>query len=721
MWSKSALILALSNGLAAVARPSGRWSNEPCQQITRMYQSNLTTYPGDVAQQCLVSIPFQPQRSVAFIEDLRKYLQWQSTIDVLKNPPTSYLSQATDIFGGLDQLLEMAAHESFISQYEFDTLVTELLVSAQDGHLYVSPCSATIFEFSIDFPLVSVSSDGLELPKIYAMNDSALLSTHPDRVSHLVSVNGEQAEEFFEKFALRVGGFQDPDARYNSVFNSNARLMGSVSNAGSWVGPGYWPGANKFELRFANGTVRYAHTTAGMGFVPEFNFTNGQSMYQQLCIKPLINEANWPTASASSASWMPYPSSTASPYHSSTPVSHPFSWSLTSAPSVTATATPSRSWTRSVTPTSSASVAPVQPYPKVYPKPVVGDDLDHIYGYYLPEKDLRTVAVLQIPTFEMYGTYAMTIPQFLKEAKAAGKQKIIIDMSNNPGGEIAAALDIFKMFFPDKPAYSATRFRAHEAMNYIGQTFGSIVQNSSNIWSWDSFEEWMPSGYVTPNQKHGFSSWKRVFGPVLELGSNMSTIHGVFNETFESTTQTPINGYNGIPLRPSHTLFAPEDILIMTDGDCSSSCTTFSELMKNLAGVKTVVFGGRPQNEPMQAIGGVKGNQNLDSSTILGLYNKANLLAESAAKAGRPILTETQRMRLKELSPANIPPLYYTAGINYLNGYRPGQPHMPLQFIYEAATCRLFYTHENFAHPATSWAAAARAVWGHGRCVASLS
>ncbi|KAJ5811283.1 hypothetical protein N7474_007584 [Penicillium riverlandense] len=712
MLFKSALFLALSNGLAAFARPSGGWSNEPCQQITRMYQSNLTTYPGDVAQQCLVSIPFQPQRSVAFLEDLRKYLQWQSTIDVLKNPPTSYLSPATDIFGGMDQLLEMAAREVFTSQYEFDTLVTELLASAQDGHLYVSPCSTSIFEFSIDFPLVSVSSDGLELPKIYAMNDSALLSTHPERVSNLVSVNGEQAEEFFGKFALRIGGFQDPDARYNYVFNSNARLMGSDTNAGSWMNPGSWPGAGMFELRFANGTVRYAHTTAGMGYLPEFNFTTGQSMYQQLCIEPLIREANWATASASSATWMSYPSSTSIPYPSST---------FISTPSATATATPSRSWTSSVTPTSSASVAPVQPYPKVYPKPVVGDDLDHIYGYYLPEKDLRTVAVLQLPTFEMYGTYAMTIPQFLKEAKAAGKQKIIIDMSNNPGGEIAAALDMFKMFFPDKPAYSATRFRAHEAMNYIGQAFGSIVQNNSNIWSWDSFEQWMPSGYVTPNQKHGFSSWKQIFGPVFELGSNMSTMHGVFNETFESATLTPINGYNGVPLRPSHTLFAPEDILIMTDGDCSSSCTTFSELMKNLAGVKTVVFGGRPQNEPMQAIGGVKGNENLDSGIIVGLYNKANRLAESAAKAGHPILTETQRMRLKELSPANIPPLSYIAGVNYLNGYRPGQPHMPLQFIYEAADCRLFYTHENFARPATSWAAAARAVWGHGRCVASSS
>ncbi|KAJ5102410.1 hypothetical protein NUU61_004632 [Penicillium alfredii] len=42
---------------------------------------------------------------------------------------------------------------------------------------------------------------------------------------------------------------------------------------------------------------------------------------------------------------------------------------------------------------------------------------------------------------------------------------------------------------------------------------------------------------------------------------------------------------------------------------------------------------------------------------------------------------------------------------------------MPLQFVYEAADCRLFYTYDNIVHPATGWNAAARAIWGNGHCV----
>ncbi|KAJ5805147.1 hypothetical protein N7474_011034 [Penicillium riverlandense] len=678
-----------------MARHSERWSEQPCQQISHLSQSNITTFPGDVAYQCLLSIPFQAQRSIAFIEDLRKYMQWQSTIDTLKNPPTAYLSlsPATDILGGLDDLLEKAAHTHFTSQFEFDTAVTNLLKTAEDGHLYMIPCSAGIFEFSIDFPIVSISSDGLELPKIYGMSDSALLSTHRDSVSDIVSINGQPAEEFFIQYGLKIGGFQDPDARWNNIFNSNVRGGGYYS-AGSWESPGVWPGAWEFKLRFANGTVHYVQTVVKGG--SSFNFTNGQALYQKECIDPLIQEAH---------STLPVRSSTLTPY-----TSYPSSWTPT--PTALASSSLSHSGPTSVSPTSSASAS------QVYPQPVVSNTAGGVNGYYLHDKDLRNVAILSVIDFETFGDPARSIIQFLQDAKSAAKEKIIIDLSSNSGGTITSALDMFKIFFPDKPAYSATRFRAHEAIDLIGQALGAINHNNTHGFSYYHFEQFMPSGYVTPNQKENFSSWKQVFGPVYELGTNMSTLHAVFNETYESTPSYPINGYDGIPVEPKTPLFSPKDILIMTNGECSSSCTVFAEMMRSLAGVKTLAFGGRPQHASMQAIGGVKGGEEMESSTIRNLYNKANDLAEAAAKDGKPILSEMQRLRLKELTPAAVPPLYYSGSVNYLNNYRRQQQHIPLQFIYEPADCRLFYTYENYAHPATSWASAARAMWGNNRCVA---
>jgi hypothetical protein len=47
---------------------------------------------------------------------------------------------------------------------------------------------------------------------------------------------------------------------------------------------------------------------------------------------------------------------------------------------------------------------------------------------------------------------------------------------------------------------------------------------------------------------------------------------------------------------------------LLYDGFCASTCSIFSELMKNLGGVQSIAVGGRPQLGPMQGVGGVKGS-----------------------------------------------------------------------------------------------------------------
>lgn len=53
--------------------------------------------------------------------------------------------------------------------------------------------------------------------------------------------------------------------------------------------------------------------------------------------------------------------------------------------------------------------------------------------------------------------------------------------------------------------------------------------------------------------------------------------------------------------------FEAENIVIVYDGYCASTCTIFSELMRQQAGIKTIALGGRPTKDIIQAVGGVKG------------------------------------------------------------------------------------------------------------------
>jgi hypothetical protein len=63
-----------------------------------------------------------------------------------------------------------------------------------------------------------------------------------------------------------------------------------------------------------------------------------------------------------------------------------------------------------------------------------------------------------------------------------------------------------------------------------------------------------------------------------------------------------VYGYGSRPANTSQP-WAAEDIVLFTDGICSSTCSLFVEMMHHEAGVKTVVAGGRPRYGPMQTIG----------------------------------------------------------------------------------------------------------------------
>ena len=88
----------------------------------------------------------------------------------LLDPPSGYMMPATDLMGGLDRIQENIRNGKYHSQYEADEDLQRLIQSANDGHLSVSPCSTSYFEFIHKEPLVSISSDGLKLPQVYTFS-----------------------------------------------------------------------------------------------------------------------------------------------------------------------------------------------------------------------------------------------------------------------------------------------------------------------------------------------------------------------------------------------------------------------------------------------------------------------------------------------------------------------------------------------------------------------
>lgn len=160
--------------------------------------------------------------------------------------------------------------------------------------------------------------------------------------------------------------------------------------------------------------------------------------------------------------------------------------------------------------------------------------------------------------------------------------------------------------------------------------------------------------------------------------------------------------------------FATENIIIVYDGYCASTCTIFSELMRQQAGVKTIALGGRPNTDIIQAVGGIKGTNDYPYDYIIESI-------EEVFEFGNA--TQQEAWNATALGDYTQLPLYRspsTPVVNARDGIRQGDlTETPLQFRYEAADCRIFYTPEMVIDETAVWKTVADTVWnGIDACVA---
>jgi hypothetical protein len=86
--------------------------------------------------------------------------------------------------------------------------------------------------------------------------------------------------------------------------------------------------------------------------------------------------------------------------------------------------------------------------------------------------------------------------------------------------------------------------------------------------------------------------------------------------------------------------FEAENIVMVYDGYCASTCTIFSEMMRQQAGVKAIAFGGRSNKDIIQAVGGVKGANNFPWTTIIQMAQTAFNFSTIDQRVSDPLLAK---------------------------------------------------------------------------------
>ncbi|KAK4979560.1 hypothetical protein LTR28_003900 [Elasticomyces elasticus] len=652
--------------------------------VNTSFENDWYVYDAKEVLDCLVSVPFDPAVAARFVRYINDTLQFQTTLAYLEDPPSGYQQPAVDLIGGLNTIQRHIDSGVYKNEYAFETAVQRLLFAAHDAHVNVDAGVLSSFVFGSGYRLVTLSDDGIQLPKVYFWADLVnAQKTGAKPAQAIAAINGQDTSDFLTSFAATNSmGTVEPHADWNQLMTSPAQtIQGAVSVF--TAGAKFYPG-DTIAFTMEDGTQLEPAKWLALYFSPGNTgpLLTGGDFYNFFVLgfyPPSYNPDAIP------------------------------SWVIEAA-----NASPSSGFEAPPPPRDHWEDPAYPEDPFVVQPDLATDGTGFVTGYYLQGKE---TAVLSIPSFQEYGTgvptFSKTIGYFVGNATAAGVKKVVIDLQQNGGGDDLLAYDAFQHFFPNTATTGGSRMRAHEYTNAMGETLTDFWESRDrdSFWYYGlSNDEWVAPLRLNATGQN-FRSWQEFYGLHAEHNDNFTFFqqYDLSNVIFDKEAlggYTPY-GYADNPANSAQPWDA-SNIVILTDGLCSSTCTLFVEMMHYEQGVKTVVVGGRPEHGPMQAASGSRGAASISIPVLDENINFARALPSNSNPPADVTL------------PANRDDsgVYITSGgINLRDQVRNGS-NVPLQFLYDAADCRIFLTKMTFNNYAALWQYAADAIWTNSsKCV----
>lgn len=372
--------------------------------------------------------------------------------------------------------------------------------------------------------------------------------------SAITAIDGIPAADFLLSAAQASSQYNDPDAIYNTLFRS----VPIVATFGG--GDFFTFGINDTSIyTFANGTNSTVFNYAVVSPRYSVNWAeinSGQCLYNLIEVTPEATSADSAAAAPSTSD-------------------------------VIATTT-------SIT---------------GYPTPVVMQVDGYTSGYFLNDGtavlaiqsfDVNNASYSSLQTSLAHTRQQSTIKSFLNTCRSRNASKIVVDLSANGGGNILNGYDAFVQFFPSITPYGGARFRDTPMTNYLGEI---IADGYGKVFGGlDIDSPWSLDQHIDIHLKD-FKNWKDLQGPYTLYNDNFTSIVRSNLTTLESNLN--VTGHGDQSQLPPQT-FTAENIVLLMDGLCGSTCSIFAELMKTQGNVRSVAVGGRAQLGPMQYVGGSK-------------------------------------------------------------------------------------------------------------------
>lgn len=602
-------------------------------------------------------------------------VQFQSTLSFLKTPPQGYNNDAVDLIGGLDDIGNKVKNGDYKNEYDFENDIAGLMTKAHDGHLnFDGMAYGGVFRWrrSRQITLASGSSDGSEMPKLWAIQDFNQTGGS-FQLSAVSKIDGKDATQFVQEESL-LNAYHDPDTRYNAMF-----YMQPAESFGLFTNPRFYPGPST-NLTFENGTTQTYTNLAVILDPAAWSYVEDGETFYETFITP----------------------------------------SSSNSKRLTKRENPNR-LPRQLQHLKEPELSHLGTVPPDYPDPVVEHSAPDVplAGYFI-DTSAGTIGVLMVQTFNPESNsdareFQSVIQDYISEAKSRNVAKHVIDVRANGGGKILLGYDMYLQFFPSQEPQLMSRYRGHQATQIIGEQVSGLKRVSELYTSPFNYRSYLNKDL------QAFGSWNDLYGPTTFNGDNFTNLLR-YNLSDPLTTTDEefsigitVTGYGD---RDNFTQdpFSKDDIVILTDGICASTCSLFTELMVQQSGVKTLAIGGRPELGPMQAVGGTKGSMVLQAQYLAAIsqYMLQEFASSSEAREWSQFLLQNFSIGVSD------------ATVNFQDNIRKGLEGdgIPTQFLNDTASCRVWYSPNDYLNVSAVWTKAAEVAFGknggldEGRCVA---
>ncbi|KAK2606441.1 hypothetical protein QQS21_003134 [Conoideocrella luteorostrata] len=426
------------------------------------------------------------------VDGIKPFLEWQSDAAYKKGIPQGYYYPSFDMFGNLAKLRSNFESGKYSDEYEFQLdLFEKVSAPGSDGHFKILPDLLKKFRW-IRQPLaiVSISED-----------EEAVAS--PKTAQVITKINGIDASKYIEDTTNLAPGLQDFDAAYNSMFWSKAVYGSTKKVFGNFVAGGrisLLQHGTTTNITFANSTTtELKNKAAVLGNMT--GIVDGPSMYKHFCMPPMDPPSNALLRSPDSAE-------ATEDNHVSVHNHNLNGQGLGAIGSLAANDTP-----------------------QGYPDPILITKDGAVSGYYLSGQGFEDVAVIALTPFEAstLAEFQAVVGDFLLEARAAGKTKLIVDFQSNPGGCIFLSYDFFRQLFPSILQDGYSRWKLNSGFLAMSRVISEHAEDkdlatrpypdfASLLGMWFNFRSGLNLTY------HEFSTFEVKFGPHFYKDTNYSAL-----------------------------------------------------------------------------------------------------------------------------------------------------------------------------------------------------